>query len=63
MVTAAPAAGALVAYPIWLLVSLDAFRYTRTAALVALSVAAAAAVALGGYTLTRIRVTSTARCL
>ncbi len=53
----------LVAYPLWLLVSLDAFRYTRTAAVVAISVAAAAAVALGGYTLTRIRVTSTARCL
>ena len=53
----------LVAYPLWLLVSLDAFRYTRPAAVVAASVAAAAAVAVGGYTLTRIRVTSTARWL
>jgi YYY domain-containing protein len=53
----------LVAYPVWLLASLHAIRYTRTAAVAATAVAAVVAVALGRVTVDRIRRGSAARRL
>lgn len=44
----------VVAYPLWLLVSLDVVRYSRTAAVVAIVAAAAAAVFAGRFTVARI---------
>jgi YYY domain-containing protein len=48
------------AYPLWLLVSLHAIRYSRTAAVVAIAVAAAAAVLLVRSVLGRTRPSATA---
>jgi YYY domain-containing protein len=49
----------LVAYPLWLLVSLDVVRYTRAAAIVAVAAAAAGALALAPSALARIGRSST----
>jgi YYY domain-containing protein len=53
----------LIAYPVWLLASLHAIRYTRTVALVATVIAAVAALVLGRVTADRIGRASVARRL
>jgi YYY domain-containing protein len=63
LVFARPLGLLLVAYPLWLLVSLHAARYTRTAALVATAGVAATALVLGRFALNRIRRPSTSRRL
>ena len=53
----------LVAYPLWLLVSLNAISYTRVGAVVATAVASAAALVLAPFTLRRARQNQPARRL